>query len=254
MNALADALVCEYSRKGIKDYGEVFVLCKRILDECTDSIIRYEETDTLAIAYDYAGKEDEMLKLALQMPKSRFCYETFMVYRWRGDEGFKARRKYMYSLLCELFSMIGCAAGHIGDNGKFIYSAEEQAELNRLKYDLVKRIFPDGDYCYFACEADIACSRMVDYYLKNGDVEAAWEWLEKGVEAAVHFDTYNFDSRHTSPILKGESAHGWVPEACGNNTQCLLSWLENSKEAAQLRAYSKFPELLGKLKKHAKKP
>ena len=34
MERLADSLVCEYSRKGIKEYDEVFDLCNRILLEC----------------------------------------------------------------------------------------------------------------------------------------------------------------------------------------------------------------------------
>ena len=33
MERLADSLVCEYSGKGIKEYGEVFELCNRILAE-----------------------------------------------------------------------------------------------------------------------------------------------------------------------------------------------------------------------------
>ena len=55
MNQLANAIVCVYSRKGIKEYDEVFDLCNRILSECTDSITRYEATQTLGIAYNYAG-------------------------------------------------------------------------------------------------------------------------------------------------------------------------------------------------------
>ena len=63
MERLADSLVCEYSRKGIKEYDEVFELCNRILAECTDSITRAEAMRTLGIAYGYAGKEEEQLKL-----------------------------------------------------------------------------------------------------------------------------------------------------------------------------------------------
>ena len=53
MLTLADAIVCEYSRKGIKKYDEAFDLCNRILEECTDSTTRYEAIRTLALAYEY---------------------------------------------------------------------------------------------------------------------------------------------------------------------------------------------------------
>ena len=88
MNSLADALVGEYSRKGIKEYDEVFDLCNLILAECTDSNVRYEATATLAIAYDYADKKDEMLKLVDEMPRANFSYENFMMYHWNGDADF----------------------------------------------------------------------------------------------------------------------------------------------------------------------
>ena len=89
MERLADSLVCEYSRKGIREYDEVFALCRRILAECTDSTIRYEAIDTLGTAYGYAGKTDEMVKLAREMPRTHFSYENFMMHRWKGDADFE---------------------------------------------------------------------------------------------------------------------------------------------------------------------
>lgn len=99
MNSLADSLVCEYSRKGIKEYDEVFELCNRILSECTDSITRYEAIDTLGTAYGYAGKKDEMLKLTEEMPRANFSYENFMMYRWTGDADFKKFQDYLSFLI-----------------------------------------------------------------------------------------------------------------------------------------------------------
>ena len=95
MERLADSLVCEYSRKGIKEYDEVFDLCNRILGECTDSAIRYEAIGTLGTAYGYAGKKEEMLKLAKEMPRTHFSYEDFMMYRWKGDADFEEFQGYL---------------------------------------------------------------------------------------------------------------------------------------------------------------
>lgn len=96
---LANALVSVYCRKGMKEYNEVFELCHRILAECTDNNIRYETLDTLGIAYRNAGKNNEMLKIAEEMPLSHFSYEHFMLYHWKGDADFPKRQKYIsYSI------------------------------------------------------------------------------------------------------------------------------------------------------------
>ena len=254
MCKLADSLVCEYSRKGIKEYGEVYELCNRILAECTDSNTRYEAIGTLGTAYVYAGKRDEMLKLAEEMPKAHFSYENFMLYRWNGDADFEKRQSYISYLITQLISAIGCTSGHLNDDGKTIYSAEDRMKLYRLQVDLIETIFPDGDYQYSAQDGEIACSNITTMLIKSNDFENAWKWLEKSVDFAIHMDTYDFDAFHTSPVLRGYSDGGWIMEDCGNRTAAILDWLSNDEEAAPLRADTRYKTLTERLKKYAKKP
>ena len=112
MQRLANALVNVYCRKGIKEYNEVFELCHRILAECTDNTIRYETLDTLGIAYRNAGKTNEMLKIAEEMPLSHFSYEHFMLDHWKGDADFSKRQEYISYLINQLIEMIGCISRH----------------------------------------------------------------------------------------------------------------------------------------------
>ncbi|MBR4013853.1 MAG: helix-turn-helix domain-containing protein [Clostridia bacterium] len=256
MERLANAIVCEYSRKGIKEYDEVFDLCNRILSECTDSNIRYVAVETLGVAYDYAGKKDEMLKLAEEMPRARFSYENFMVYRWEGNEAVKERQKYIEFLLHELLSMITCLSGHRGDDGKMIFSWGERKELRKLELDLVETFFPDGDYQYFAQYAEMVCSFFVTDAFGEKDYEKAWYWLNRGADFAIHGDTYDFNAPHTSPILSGYSDGGWIMEAEGNHSQSMLDWLttDTSENVAALRSDARYETLVDRLKKVAKKP
>ncbi len=254
MHQLANSLVCEYSRKGIKEYDKVFELCNRILAECTDSNTRYEAMDTLALAYGYAGKQEEMMKLAKEMPRMEFSYENFMVYRWKGNDAFNERQDYMYSLINELFSMISCLSGHYNDEGNFIFSREERKELRRLELELLETFFPDGDYRYFATYGAMACSFLTSDALGAHDDEAIWYWLDKGADFSIHFDTYNFDGVHTSPILRGYSSGGWIMEACGNVSQSMLDWLTKNDETEVLRSDARYEPLIARLKKVAKKP
>ena len=256
MERLADSLVCEYSRKGIKEYDEVFDLCNRILSECTDSKIRYEAIETLGIAYDYAGKKDEMLKLAEEMPRARFSYENFMVYRWDGDEAVKERQKYIQFLLHELLSMITCLSGHRGDDGKMIFSWDERKELRKLELDLIETIFHNGDYQYFAQYAEMVCSFFVADSFREKDYDKVWYWLNKGADFAIHSDTYDFNAPHTSPLLRGYSDGGWIMEAEGNNSQSMLEWLttDTDEDVSALRSDARYKTLVDRLKAVAKKP
>ena len=254
MERLSDSLVCEYSRKGIKEYDEVFDLCNRILGECTDSAIRYEAIDTLGTAYGYAGKKEEMLKLAKEMPRTHFSYENFMMYRWKGDADFEKRQSYISYLICQLISVIGCACGHCHDNDKMIYTAEERIQLHKLQVDLLELLFPDKDYQYLAQEGEIACSHIAIIFIRNNDPENAWKWLEKSADFAISMDTYDFDADHTSPVLRGYSDGGWIMEAEGNRSQSMLNWLTTDDEAAVLRADPRYETLVARLKAVAKKP
>lgn len=254
MHSLADSLVCEYSRKGIKEYDEVFDLCNRILAECTDSLIRYEAIDTLGTAYGYAGKKDEMLKLAEEMPHTHFSYENFMMYHWKGDADFEKRQSYISYLICQLISVIGCACGHRHDDDKMIYSTEDRIKLHKIQVDLLELLFPDKDYQYLAQEGEIACSHIAIIFIRNNDLENAWKWLEKSADFAINMDTYDFDATHTSPILRGYSDGGWIIEAEGNRSQSMLNWLTTDDEASALRSDARYETLVDRLKAVAKKP
>ena len=256
MYCLANSLVCEFSRKGIKEYDEVFDLCNRILAECTDSNIRYEAIENLGIAYDYAGKKNEMLKLAEEMPRARFSYENFMVYRWEGNEAVKERQKYIEFLLHELLSMITCLSGHRGDDGKMIFSWGERKELRKLELDLIETIFHNGDYQYFAKYAEMVCSFFVTDSFREKDYDKVWYWLNKGADFAIHSDTYDFNVPHTSPLLRGYSDGGWIMEAEGNHSQSMLEWLttDTDEDVSALRSDARYQALVDRLKKVAKKP
>ena len=177
MQSLANSLVCEYSRKGIKEYDEVFALCHRVLAECTDSVTRYRAMDTLGTAYGYAGKTEEMRKLAQEMPRAYFSYENFMTYRWKGDADFEEFQSYLSFLIYHTAEMIERAVSHRHDNGEFIYSLEDRIHLWKTEVGFLELLFPDGDYQIKAQLGEVACSFLCTAYLRKQNYEEAWNWL-----------------------------------------------------------------------------
>ena len=254
MQSLANSLVCEYSRKGIKEYDEVFELCNRILAECTDSTTRYEAINTLGTAYGYAGKKEEMIRLAKEMPRTHFSYENFMMYRWKGDADFEEFQNYLSFLIYSTAEMIELAVGQRHDNGDFIYPLEDRIHLWKTEVAFLELLFPEGDYQIKAQLGEVACSFLCTAYLRKQNYEEAWNWLKKGADFAGHMDTYDFDAPHTSPILRGYSSGGWIMEADGNRSQSMLEWLTTDEEATALRSDSRYEALVNRLRDIAKKP
>ena len=254
MERLANSLVSEYFRKGLKEYDEVYELCNRIIAECTDSKIRYSTIRTLATAYRFAGKKEEMLKIVEEMPKSHISYENFMLYRWNGDADFAKRQSYIAYLINHLLAAMDGSCRHRHDDGEVIYSTEDRIRLYASQVELLENLFPDKDYQYLAQHGAIACSHIAKMLIRNNDLENAWKWIDKAADFAIHMDTYDFNAPHTSPILRGYSSGGWIMEAEGNRSQSLLEWLTNDDEASVLRSDARYEVLVDRLKKVAKKP
>ncbi len=252
MSKLAEAIVNEHSRKGITDYGEVYDLCNRVLSECTEDSIRYKTLRLLATAYGYTGDSEKENETARKLPPYNYTYENYMVYRWKGNEDYSERQRYMRSLIVDLLSMIGNAADHCDDNGEFIYSFEERNALRKLEIDIIELIFPDGDYQYEAEFGEGACSLLVSSCLRDKDTEGVWYWLEKGADFAIHADTYDIEAPHTSLILKGYSDGGWIPEEGGNHSKVIFDWMTESEDMAEYRNDPRYNEIADKLRKFAK--
>ena len=254
MHKLAAGILNLHSRKGIDEYDEVYALCNRILAECTDNSLRYDAMQTLACAYDYAGKEDEVMKIAKEMPRSHFSYENFMIYRWKGDEDFEEFQGYLSFLIYHTAEMMERAVFQRHDNGEFMYPAEDRIRLWKTEVGFLELLFPDGDYQMKAQLGEVACSFLSAAYLREQNYEEMWTWLEKGANFAIHMDIYDFDAPHTSPILRGYCDGGWIMEAEGNRSQSMLAWLTNDDETAVLRTDARYEILVDRLKKVAKKP
>lgn len=254
MERLANAIICVNSRKGVKDYDEVFGLCNRILSECTDNHIRYATMETLGVAYGYAGKEAEMRALAGGMPHVHHSYEEFMTYRWRGDSDLSEFQGYLSFLIYSLVDMIHLGACYRGEDNRFLYSLQERIDLWKREVALLELLFPDGDYQIKAQLGEIACSFLMTAYLRSGELEQAWHWLEKGADFAIHMDSYDENAPHTSLILRGYADGGWIMEADGNRSQSMLDWLTADKEAAPLREDARYAPLIRRLRAAARKP
>lgn len=254
MYELAVAIINVHSRKGIKDYEEVFTLCNRILDECTDTQLRYKALDSLALAYGYADKKEEMMKTAKQMPRVQHTYERFMLYRWNGDNEYREMQEYFDFCVYQMLVLLRDIGYAQHDDGKFIYSSDERKKLLQMSIDLLDFIYPDGDYGSMAQEGYQACGRLANYCLKEKDYDEVFYWLEKGVDFAIKSDLCTDDDIYTSLPLRGLSSGRLIIEEYGNLSQSTIDWLTADKDFDVIRSDPKYDVLINRLKEYAFKP
>lgn len=254
MEKLSEAIVNDYSRRGIKDYDEVIGLCNTVLTECTDNIVRNKTLDILGIAYNYAEKDVEMLEIADQMPDFRFSREVFMLWRWHGDQGLKQRQEYLAALIEQIVLVLSLLASHQYENGEFVYLIEDRIKLWKQVVGFIELLYPNGDYQIKSQHAEIACSDLAQAYFRARDIDNGFYWLEKTCDYAICMDTYNFDDAHTSPALRGYSDGGWIMEDGRNRTAFLLDGLIKDKTIDEIKNDIRFTKIISLLKQYAKKP
>lgn len=256
MERLADAIVNVNARRGSRDYDEAIDLCRRVLDGCTDSLLRYRALDTLATACAYAGRTDEMRAAAEQMPPFEFCRERFMLWREDFNETGLARRKeFLAALIEQLLTALTLIASHYrADGGGYLYSDEDRISIFEQIVGITELLFPDGDYQLKAQDAEEACDGLARIYLKQGDTDRALDWLERACQFIAHFDTYEFDAPHTSPALRGYADGGWIPEDGCGRSDAFLQYLQQESAFAPLRGASRFDAIMAELRKTAKRP
>lgn len=254
MYELAEAIINVHSRKGIKDYDEVFVLCNRILEECTDTHLRYKAIDALAMAYGYADKKEEMMKLTEQMPRANHTYESFMLYHWEGERGYREMQEYLDFCVYDILVLLRNIAYAKQDDGKLIYSAEERKKILKIEIDLLDLIYPDGDFQTRAQEGYQTCAFLANAYWNEKDYDKFFYWLDKGIDFAIKSDRCTDDGVYTSLPLRGRPSGYLIPEEGGNLTQWYLDWLTTDKDFDPIRSDPRYDAVIGRLKEDAFKP
>ncbi len=213
MYALADALVNDYSRRGMKDYSEVIALCERVLAESTDSVLRSESLYLLGVAYGYAGDDAGMRRVAADMPSAHLSREAFMLYRQQGDKGYREMQEYLSFLTCQMLELLGLLANARHDDGTHIHAEEDRVALYKQSVGVLDLLYPDGDYHNMAQMGDIACAWLASMHLDRGDMDGFYRWLGRHVDFSLAMDAVvGDDLRHTSPAFCGLDAGGWIHE------------------------------------------
>ena len=251
MQALADAIINNYSRRGITDYTEVYSLCEKILAEAVDSEPRNKALRSLALAYSYANDKVNMTKTADKLPSFRDTRESFLM--WHNNRGAAAlsqNQEYCHSLLVELAQLMSIIAASRQDNGELVYTPDEQLRIHEQIVALIELLFPDGDYQILSQEAEIAAAQIAQVYLHRGDLDRFFYWFDKSCNFTVSMDRCRPDEAHTSPLLRGFADGGYIKENDKSRCQETYDGIQSDHELDSVRADPRFVAIVDKLKQY----
>ena len=171
-----------------------------IINQCTDSEIRYMTIDVEIAAYRKLNMYDKTKELADTLPTitytkeyfSRFCFPE------NTEDQFRAEQYWGYKCLCELCgSMLS-----YGENVESPFCTnKEKSAICQTVVAIIRAYYTDADYDWVAlaylCHAELFSAL---YAAKDGDTQQAMAFLKKAETIFESVDTAN--QTHTSPFLR----------------------------------------------------
>ncbi len=241
MYELSNAILCFNSRNNIILYDEVYYFCNRILSQSTDSVLRYKTLAMLALAYNYAGEMDNMLKTVQEMSPSSESREAFMLWFNTHGEGIKANREYLKFLFSQALQILT-----VFSSSAHAFAEDERIEIAKQIISLIEAMLPDGDYEEYAQYADSACAALAELYYKRGNKNEFFHWLNRHCDFSLYMDKY-IQGVHTSPAFRGSAFSSWIREDCvGRCRQNINIWSRDIYDS--VRSDAEFINAMNKLK------
>ncbi len=177
---------CRYS----KEHGfleEAVDICERILEDCTDDMIRHSAIQILCYNYPHLGRREEALRLAEKMPGMLLGSEALLFHIYEGEEKIKQGQQ-------NLIYMIDMCAGLLNQMAFDRRMNKDFTRKEKIKYieaaiTLFKTMLPDDeDSLFYNCRMSWNYRRLAELYCGEGESEKAMEYLLLAEKTAVAYD------------------------------------------------------------------
>lgn len=222
-----------------------------ILRTSPDNGIRNEAIVTTVLWYNRLGRKDEAAELAKSLESSFTSWEL-LAKIFTGTKQFEMIRDINIGNFIR-------AAGYQKDelletkydDGTPVYSDDERLQIEQMSINMMKMYFPDRDYYFHAQYMEISWCGMAMIYAKRLDRENTIRCVKEAAELAIHFDTYEAGTKHTSPLVRGMEADGRWWHDTHNRSYDLIERL-NMDDYAFLKDDAEMKAVLEKLAEFAK--
>ncbi len=247
----SDAAFSAEEQTAMKD--ECIRIYEKILDECTDDLLRHSAISALCSYYAERGEKDRAYELAKKMPFLCGSRDFLFAQISEGTEHRDDEKRLMHSGLLQFF-VNRMANNYKLDDGTWMYPADEQAALRDKTIALLALLFEDGDYFFYNDILRKMHMGQVRHYLKKGDPDTAVTHL---LHAA---DCTEADLAHirkgknvnTSLLFRGMEhyAQGIMTSARDNDAAQMLRALEKP-EFDPIREREEFAAVTERMKRIA---
>jgi len=237
----------EYS----KDYdfqGEAIRLCERVLEDCTEESVRHRAIQTLCLEYPKAGKKEQAIKLAMDMPNVFVCQEQLLAYIYEGEERIAVLQATLLKFLEQSADYIQWLIqdplmGKELTNAQKIECMESACNLLNFVFKEDRDTHGHNDMFKYLTLSKLWC--------KEGNGDRAIEYLLEAEKAARGFDGWYNSSEtvHYRSVLLNRCDLN--PHSIGKNYECTeLEILRRELKVKQfdlIRNTEAFCQLLSRL-------
>jgi len=225
-------------------FDEALALNRKVLQECTDIGIRADATSNLCSLYDHLGQTQKAIETAMTLPE--MSRNDLLKYLYKGTELVEFYRENTLDLFGDALYQAGQLAFCRDDNGREIYTHDEQLAILGKVTAVYGILLEDGDYNFFAQFMESAYRQSARLYAERRDAENTLACLRKMAEFSQKFLHYPEDAAQTSMLFRGVKYGGWVkntPDAINTMIRENLDYLSESRFDF-IREHPEFDEII----------
>jgi transcriptional regulator with XRE-family HTH domain len=183
--------------KGYVD--EVLILCERIIEDCTEDVIRHGAIQILCNIYPLFDKTDKAIKLANQMPAIVNSRENLLAMIYRGKYKIKqTQENTIVSIDLAATNLIKLSFDRqMGSE----LTAKEKIRFVEAANKLYEALFSDSNYLFYNKLFAWNYRRIAELQCSMGERVEAVKSLEKALYCAKEFDSLPDKAQYTSIFL-----------------------------------------------------
>jgi transcriptional regulator with XRE-family HTH domain len=223
-----------YRINGEKDFKEIISLCTRIITNCKNNDIVCSALDTLVRTYSKVGNSEKALEYANILPSMKYSKEKALAWALTGEERNIQMQnnvfQYMNLLTAGIIGCLGPANGgfyvDMGDE----FSPEQKLSILQMSIDILKIMFPDGNYLVMNGRLAHAHRFKARIYAQMGDKANAMQELLEAEKCADKFEEEKDKNlKYTTPFFnrltfKYVGTRHWDGSEHGRIYRKLLQW------------------------------